>query len=171
MIPKKHFFGSGSSTASDLVALAALATLWTAPGCSDRAQDNVGRPWDHIQLQVKDQALDVEVSNDNSSRQLGLMNRKEMPESSGMLFLFPALKQQSFWMKNTLIDLSIAFLGDDGKILEIADMKAHDESHTQSKSQVRHALEVNKGWFQKHGIGVGDSFADFHTKIAKFVVR
>ena len=99
------------------------------------------------------------------------MNRPSLPENEGMLFLFPQLEKQSFWMKNTLIPLSIAFLEDGGKILQIEDMKPKDESSTLSKYPVRYALEVNQGWFQRNGIAVGDAFSGFAAKIAKFKGR
>lgn len=151
--------------------LAGIAALLALNSCFRGPTESLGRPWDKIQLEVKDKTLEVEVASDNPSRQLGLMNRKELPKNHGMLFLYSAPSRQGFWMKNTFIDLSIAFLGDDGKILEIHDMKAHDERHTQSNNFVRYALEVNRGWFQEHGIAVGDSFKDFQMKIGKFVVR
>ncbi len=151
--------------------LAGIAALLALNSCFRGPPEPLGRPWDKIQLEVKDKTLEVEVASDNASRQLGLMNRKELPKNHGMLFLYSAPSRQGFWMKSTFIDLSIAFLSDDGKILEIRDMKAHDETRTQSNNFVRYALEVNRGWFQEHGIVVGDSFKDFQTKIGKFVVR
>jgi uncharacterized membrane protein (UPF0127 family) len=88
-------------------------------------------------------------------RQIGLMNRKSMPTNDGMLFVFERSEMHCFWMRNTLIPLSIAFLDDDGSIVNIADMKALDEtSHCPAKA-VRFALEMNVGWFERRGLKAG----------------
>jgi uncharacterized protein len=88
-------------------------------------------------------------------RQIGLMHRREMPSHEGMLFVFDEPQQQCFWMRNTLIPLSIAFLADDGTVVNLADMKAQsDESHCSAKP-VRFALEMNQGWFAKRGVKPG----------------
>jgi uncharacterized membrane protein (UPF0127 family) len=88
-------------------------------------------------------------------RQIGLMHRREMPSHEGMLFVFDEPSQQCFWMRNTLIPLSIAFLADDGTVVNLADMKPQsDDSHCSARP-VRYALEMNQGWFAKRGIKPG----------------
>ena len=88
-------------------------------------------------------------------RQIGLMHRREMPSHEGMLFVFDEPSQQCFWMRNTLIPLTIAFLADDGTVVNLADMKPQsDESHCSSRP-VRFALEMNQGWFAKRGVKPG----------------
>ena len=88
-------------------------------------------------------------------RQVGLMYRQEMPSHEGMLFVFEGASQQCFWMRNTAIPLSIAFLADDGTVVNIADMKPQsDDSHCSAKP-VRYALEMNQGWFAKRGVKAG----------------
>jgi len=88
-------------------------------------------------------------------RQIGLMHRREMPTHEGMLFVFDEPSPQCFWMRNTLIPLSIAFLADDGTVVNIADMKPQsDDSHCSAKP-VRYALEMNQGWFAKRGVKSG----------------
>ncbi len=88
-------------------------------------------------------------------RQIGLMHRREMPTHEGMLFVFDEPSQQCFWMRNTLIPLSIAFLADDGTVVNIADMKPQsDDSHCSARP-VRYALEMNQGWFAKRGVKSG----------------
>jgi uncharacterized membrane protein (UPF0127 family) len=88
-------------------------------------------------------------------RQIGLMHRREMPTQEGMLFVFDEPSQQCFWMRNTLIPLSIAFLADDGTVVNVADMKPQsDDSHCSAKP-VRFALEMNQGWFAKRGVKPG----------------
>ena len=150
-----------TAIAITLIALAALSS------CTRRIP-GPGQAGELITLDVKGKQLVVEVASDDLSRQLGLMNRQTLPENQGMLFIFPESKEQGFWMKNTLVDLSIAFLDDGGKILQVDDMKSKDESHTMSKNFVRYALEVNRGWFQHNGIGVGDSISDFRARLGRF---
>jgi len=88
-------------------------------------------------------------------RQIGLMHRREMPMHEGMLFVFDEPQQQCFWMRNTFMPLSIAFLGEDGTVVNIADMKPQsDESHCSARP-VRYALEMNQGWFAKRGVKPG----------------
>jgi uncharacterized membrane protein (UPF0127 family) len=88
-------------------------------------------------------------------RQIGLMHRREMPTHEGMLFVFDEASQQCFWMRNTLIPLSIAFLAEDGTVVNLADMKPQsDDSHCSAKP-VRYALEMNQGWFAKRGVKAG----------------
>ena len=85
-----------------------------------------------------------------------------------MLFVFPAPKPQGFWMKNTLIPLSIAYISDSGEILQIEDMRPKDERSIRSKDPVRYALEVNQGWFKRHNVKVGDTIADFQQTVSRF---
>jgi uncharacterized membrane protein (UPF0127 family) len=99
--------------------------------------------------------LDVQLAQTPEQRQIGLMWRKEMPQHEGMLFVFEQAAQQCFWMRNTLIPLSAAFLAEDGTIVNIADMKPQrDDSHCSDKP-VRFVLEMNVGWFAKRQIKAG----------------
>ena len=99
--------------------------------------------------------LDVQLAQTPEQRQIGLMWRKEMPQHEGMLFVFEQAATQCFWMRNTLIPLSAAFLADDGTIVNIADMKPQsDDSHC-SEKPVRFVLEMNVGWFGKRQLKAG----------------
>jgi uncharacterized membrane protein (UPF0127 family) len=99
--------------------------------------------------------LDVQLAQTPEQRQIGLMWRKEMPQHEGMLFVFEQAAPQCFWMRNTLIPLSAAFLADDGTIVNIADMKPQsDDSHC-SEKPVRFVLEMNVGWFAKRQLKAG----------------
>ncbi|WP_295520535.1 DUF192 domain-containing protein [Limnohabitans sp. Rim8] len=99
--------------------------------------------------------LDVQLAQTPEQRQIGLMWRKEMPQHEGMLFVFEQAAPQCFWMRNTLIPLSAAFVADDGSIVNIADMKPQsDDSHC-SEKPVRFVLEMNAGWFAKRQIKAG----------------
>jgi len=102
--------------------------------------------------------LMVEIADDPREQTRGLMERTALGEDRGMLFVYPDEEVLSFWMKNTLIPLSIAFIGSDGRIVDLQDMKPLDDDppHYVSAEPARYALEVNKGYFEKHGIKVGD---------------
>ena len=88
-------------------------------------------------------------------RQIGLMNRPAMPTHEGMLFVFDEPTRQCFWMKNTLLPLTAAFVADDGTIVNLEDMKPQTlDAHCSTKA-VRYVLEMNQGWFAKRGIKAG----------------
>lgn len=97
----------------------------------------------------------AQVAATDQQRQIGLMFRREMPQHEGMIFVFEQPATQCFWMRNTLIPLSAAFLADDGSIVNIEDMAPRsDDSHC-SKQPVRYVLEMNQGWFAKRGLKAG----------------
>ncbi len=99
--------------------------------------------------------IQAEVASSDATRAKGLMHRKELAPNSGMLFVFEQPNVQCFWMRNTLIALSIAFILDDGTIANIADMAPMTENSHCSVSPVRYTLEMEQGWFAKHGINAG----------------
>ena len=99
--------------------------------------------------------IDTQLAITPQQREIGLMFRKEMPQQEGMLFVFEVPGVQCFWMRNTLLPLTAAFVADDGTIVNLADMKPmSDESHCSAKP-VRYVLEMNQGWFAKRGITAG----------------
>jgi len=98
----------------------------------------------------------VEVANTPEQREQGLMHRKELKDGYGMIFVFERDQIMSFWMKNTLIPLSIAYAAQDGRILEIHDMQPGDLTPVRSSRSARYALEVPQGWFDRAGIAPGD---------------
>jgi uncharacterized protein len=98
----------------------------------------------------------VEVADDTVSRTRGLMERTELAEDAGMLFVFEEEQQLSFWMKNTLIPLSIAYISSEGEIIDIQDMEPLDETPHPSARPAQYALEVNQGFFEERGVRVGD---------------
>jgi uncharacterized membrane protein (UPF0127 family) len=100
--------------------------------------------------------LKAEFARTQEERSRGLMYRKSLPDGEGMLFIFERDQTVSFWMKNTLIPLSIAFIAADGRITEIRDMRPNDLSSVQSSRSVRYALEVPQGWFSRVGVGPDD---------------
>lgn len=99
--------------------------------------------------------INVEVADDNAERQQGLMFRKSMPGNAGMLFVFPVAQPHCFWMKNTPLPLSIAFIDDAGHIINIEDMKPQTENSHCAAKPARYALEMNKGWFKEKGFKAG----------------
>jgi len=98
----------------------------------------------------------AEIARTQEERAQGLMYRKELPDGEGMLFVFERDQVLSFWMKNTYIPLSIAYITSDGRIVEIRDMYPHDESSVLSGRSVRYALEVPQNWFSRAGVRLGD---------------
>lgn len=108
-----------------------------------------------IQLGAGMHLIQAEVAQTDEQRAIGLMHRASMPANNGMLFVFEQPQPQCFWMKNTLLPLSIAFIADDGTVVNIEEMKAQTlDSHCSAKP-VRYALEMNTGWFAKKGIKAG----------------
>jgi uncharacterized membrane protein (UPF0127 family) len=101
----------------------------------------------------------AEMARTSEQRNQGLMYRKSLPDGEGMLFMFDRDEALSFWMKNTLIPLSIAFIASDGTIIEIKDMRPHDQSPVQSSRSARYALETPRGWFGRAGVRPGDKLA------------
>ncbi|TWO69964.1 DUF192 domain-containing protein [Caenimonas sedimenti] len=99
--------------------------------------------------------IDAQVASAPDQRMTGLMYRQEMPQHEGMLFIFEQPSQQCFWMKNTLLPLSTAFVADDGTIVNIEDMAPQTLNSHCSAKPVRYVLEMNKGWFAKKGIKPG----------------
>jgi len=112
-----------------------------------------------IALQIGHETIQTEVASTPASQQLGLMFRKSMPNDAGMLFVFDQKAGHCFWMRNTELPLAIAFIDDDGKIVNIDEMKPQtDDNHCPSRA-VRYALEMNTGWFSQHQIAAGQMVA------------
>ena len=99
--------------------------------------------------------IQAEVARSMSERATGMMWRTEMPANAGMLFVFEDLSQHCFWMRNTLLPLSIAFIADDGTVVSLADMEPRSTKEHCAAKPVRYALEMNLGWFAKRGIKPG----------------
>ena len=100
--------------------------------------------------------IEAEVANQDRTRQIGLMNRTQMPTHHGMLFVFDEPSKPCMWMRNTLLPLSVAFLDEQGKIINIEEMQPQTDDHHCAKKTARFALEMNKNWFAKRNIKAGD---------------
>jgi len=110
-----------------------------------------------IELKAGIYRIQAEVANTPQARQVGLMNRASMPTDSGMLFIFDQKATHCFWMSNTKIPLAIAFLADDGKIVNIEEMQAETLNNHCPKAPVRYALEMNRQWFSQRAISPGSA--------------
>jgi uncharacterized membrane protein (UPF0127 family) len=107
--------------------------------------------------------LTVELAKTAEQHEQGLMLRKKMPDQEGMLFVFPDEQVRYFWMKNTIIDLSIGYFDQNRVLIDIQEMKATSMMETRppsypSAKPAMYALEMNKGWFAKNGIKIGQKF-------------
>jgi uncharacterized membrane protein (UPF0127 family) len=112
-----------------------------------------------VQLQAGIHLIRAEVAADDATRARGLMFREKLGPSEGMLFVFETPGRQCFWMRNTLVPLSIAFIGDDGGIVNVEDMQPKTEDSHCSARPVRYALEMEQGWFRKRGLAPGSKLA------------
>lgn len=135
------------------------------PGKEPEAEEgplNNGEPQvlDRVPLYLQNRVIEVEVADDPLERRIGLMHRRQMPEDWGMLFVYPEPLPLRFWMKDTLIPLSVAYLSDDGEVLSIVEMSVAPAGGPYpsypTQASVRFALEMNAGWFQRHHIKAGD---------------
>lgn len=99
--------------------------------------------------------IEAEVAANQENRALGLMHRKSMGSNQGMLFVFPVAARHCMWMRNTLIPLAVAFLDDEGRIINVEEMKPQTENNHCAAAPARFALEMNKGWFAAKGIQNG----------------
>ena len=137
-----------------LAALAAAAAI-QAVHAADEPQLTLPR----VRLSAGLHQIDAQVAQTNEQRSTGLMFRKEMPQQEGMLFIFEQPSRQCFWMKNTLLPLTTAFVSDDGTIVNLEDMKPQTLDSHCSLKPVRYVLEMNRGWFAKKGIKAGAKLA------------
>ena len=131
----------------------ALFLLLIAALCLTSAGAGAAMP--QIELEVNKQKLVAEVASTDADRMQGLMHRRMLPENRGMLFVFDSVAYHGMWMMNTYIPLSVAFLDETGVIINIEDMKPHTRESHYAARPARYALEMNLGWFRKHGISPG----------------
>jgi len=108
-----------------------------------------------LELNAGFHRIEAEVAASDQNRQVGLMNRQAMPQQRGMLFVFTQPNTHCMWMRNTLIPLSVAFIDDEGYIINIEDMKPQTEDSHCARQPARYALEMNLGWFAQRGIKPG----------------
>jgi len=132
-------------------ALALLASASGPAGAQARAQPTLPT----MKLTAGIHLITAETATTDYSRAVGLMHRERLAPNHGMLFVFEDKSQQCFWMRNTIVPLTIAFIDDDGTILQLADMAPQSDASHCSRRPVRYALEMEQGWFGKRGIAPG----------------
>jgi len=142
-----------TSTLRSVAMIGYAIGLIGAPLTQAQAQER-GLP--RTTLQAGMYLIRAEVAGDADSRARGLMFRERLGANEGMLFVFEQPSTQCFWMRNTLVPLTIAFLADDGRIVNTADMEPKSEASHCSSEGVRFALEMERGWFAKRGLNRGD---------------
>jgi uncharacterized membrane protein (UPF0127 family) len=132
-----------------LFLVSALAVLLLAPDAVRAAELPTTK------LTIGKHTLTAELAVSNEQQRTGLMNRFSLKPDHGMLFVFERPEAQAFWMRNTYIPLSIAFIAPDGRIVSIDDMKPQTEDSHYSNGPALYALEMRKGWFAERGITAG----------------
>ncbi|MBS1209353.1 MAG: hypothetical protein H6R19_1751 [Proteobacteria bacterium] len=120
-----------------------------------------------VDLSIGMYRIQAEVAATQQARELGLMNRQTMPQQAGMLFVFEQAQPYCFWMKNTLLSLSIAFIDEAGQIVNLADMQPQTETNHCAVKPIRYALEMNRGWFKAKGIKAGATVNGIVTPAGK----
>ena len=132
--------------------IAVAAALWFAGGASAQVMPQ-SLPLTRLTAGIH--VINAQLATTPQEREIGLMMRPSMAANEGMLFVFEQAGQQCFWMKNTLIPLAVAFIADDGSVVNTDEMAPQTlDSHCSTKP-VRFVLEMNQGWFAKHGIKPG----------------
>lgn len=137
------------------VSLSILFAGFTLLTGSVNAQGSPQLELPRIKLTANMYQIDVQLAQTPEQREFGLMFRKQMPQAEGMLFVFEEPTPQCFWMKNTILPLTAAFIADDGTIVNLADMAPQTTDSHCSAKPVRYVLEMNQGWFAKRAIKAG----------------
>ena len=140
------------STLSVLAVTALFAAATPGPA---RAQSRAQPTLPTLKITAGIHVITAEAATTPQSRTVGLMHRERLAPNHGMLFVFEDKSQQCFWMRNTLVPLTIAFIEDDGTIVQLADMAPKSEANHCSQKPVRFALEMEQGWFAKRGLAAG----------------
>lgn len=134
-----------------------LGMLWLsfAAGMAATAPASAQASLPVVKLSANIHVIRAEVAATEEDRERGLMYRRALAPNDGMLFVFDELAGHCFWMKNTLIPLSIAFIADDGTITDLDEMRAQTQDNHCPTHATRYALEMNRGWFTAHGLKPG----------------
>ena len=143
-----------SASAASLATLLVCA-LCLGSACGDGSSSSLALPVARIRVGNADAWVEVVATPATRSR--GLMFRETLAADRGMLFIFPDERTRQFWMRNTRIPLSIAYADSGGRIVRIAEMEPLSEHSVPSGAPARYALEMNLGWFHRHGIREGDT--------------
>ena len=136
-----------------------LLCLWALFASTAWSQESPQLQLPRVTLSAGMHLINAQVAATPQQRAVGLMFLKEMPVNEGMLFAFEQASEQCFWMKNTLLPLTAAFVADDGTIVNLADMQPQSLASHCSTKPVRFVLEMNKGWFDKRGLKAGSKLS------------
>ncbi len=154
--PRRRVAARSQGGLSRWALVPAISWIFLFAGCQPKAPDPTPFGLKTTELKISNVPLTVEIADTPEASENGLMFRDSLPANRGMLFIFEQPRKASFWMKNTKIPLSIAYIDSAGKILEIKSMNPLDETVVPSSSdQIAYALEANQGWFAQHGISSG----------------
>jgi uncharacterized membrane protein (UPF0127 family) len=154
--PRRRVGACSATRPSRWLLVPVLGWILLFAGCQPKAADTTAFGLRTAELKISNVPLTAEIADTPQASENGLMFRDSLPPDRGMLFIFEQPKKATFWMKNTKIPLSIAYLDSAGKILEIKSMNPLDETVVPSTSdQIAYALEANQGWFAQHGISSG----------------
>lgn len=146
--------GSGAGGEGDAASGTAVPEARQEAGADSGA--DAGRGSSLTTLRVAGIPVRAEIADEEAERERGLMNRDSLGADEGMLFVYPEQRTLSFWMRNTRIPLSIAFIDRRGVIVDIQQMDPHTEELHRSRQPAMYALEMNRGWFREHGVAEGD---------------
>jgi len=135
--------------------LIAIAFFLTTPGCARSGEQPQRLP--KAPITIAGRSLEVEIASTNAQRQIGMMHRLKPAQDEGMLFVFPAARPLAFYMKNTRVALSIAFIAKDGRIINIAHMEPLTLTTHSSRLPAMYALEMPLGWFDRNNVREGDT--------------
>jgi uncharacterized protein len=137
-----------------------LALVLAVPGAG-------AQPAQVVRLTAGIHLITAELADNDPMRMRGLMFRRSLTGNHGMLFVFDDKSTQCMWMRNTLVPLSVAFIEDDGHIVNIEDMKPQTEDSHCARSPVRYALEMSQGWFAQRGIKAGAVIGGIGSRATK----
>jgi uncharacterized membrane protein (UPF0127 family) len=143
----------------DVVRLVSVVLMLAVACAGDSTEDLPSRPPSTVSFEGNDAVLYVDVASTSQTRRRGLMGVEQLPTDQGMAFAWDEPVDSAFWMKDTLIPLSIAFVDEEGRVITIRDMEpcTSDPCPTYAASgPYVLAIEANMGWFERNGIGVGD---------------
>ena len=155
--------GAGRGVAAAVAAV--LAALVCAAGCQPPSPPGPAEGPDRPQrlptatIRVGDTPLVVEVAREESERQMGMMFRRSLGPDEAMLFVFERDANLAFWMRNTYVDLDLAYVAADGTIVQVERMKTLVPDGVYSREPARFVLEAPAGWFERHGVAVGTKIA------------
>jgi len=143
--------------------LFSMLTVWALAA----AQSGFSAELPTTKLTIGKHTLTAELAVSPAEQQTGLMNRFSLKPDHGMLFVYAQPQPLAFWMRNTFVALSIAFIGGDGTIVDIQDMQPQTDDTHVSRAPAQFALEMKKGWFAERGIVAGDTVKGLPTASAK----